>query len=92
MCRFWKYLYPCLLALMLASFNGTTGHAQDIVKVMLKQSAIDQRGDYKFDLMAGRSARVATVYVDGSGAFPWRGHADLCIKSLSELGSNSRPE
>ena len=51
MCGFWTYLFSCLLVLMIASFNGTAVRAQDIVKVMLKQSAIDQRGDYKFDLI-----------------------------------------
>lgn len=51
MCRFLTYLFSCLLVLMIASLNGTAVHAQDIVKVMLKQSAIDQRGDYKFDLI-----------------------------------------
>ena len=40
-------------------------------------------GDFCFDLEAGRAARVATLYVDGSGAFPHRAMADLAVKNLA---------
>lgn len=33
-------------------------------------------GDYRFDLEAGRNAGTATVYIDPTGAFPWRAQAD----------------
>ncbi len=42
-------------------------------------------GDYLFDLQAGKAAGVATVYVDPSGGFPWRDHADTHVTSLIEL-------
>ncbi len=42
-------------------------------------------GDYLFDLQAGREAGVTTVYVDPSGGFPWRDHADTHVTSLVEL-------
>ena len=42
-------------------------------------------GDYRFDLLAGRAAGTATVYVDGSGAFPFADQADLSVRSLVEL-------
>lgn len=43
-------------------------------------------GDYKYDLLAGRAAGTATVYVDPSGAFPFAEHADVAIAKLAELG------
>jgi HAD superfamily hydrolase (TIGR01509 family) len=42
-------------------------------------------GDFLFDLLAGRGAGAATVYVDPSGAFPWAEHADLAVRGLGEL-------
>lgn len=42
-------------------------------------------GDYLFDLQAGRAAGVTTVYVDPTGGFPWRAHADTHVTSLVEL-------
>ena len=42
-------------------------------------------GDYRFDLLAGRAAGTATVYVDASGAFPFAEHADVSVQSLEEL-------
>jgi HAD superfamily hydrolase (TIGR01509 family) len=42
-------------------------------------------GDYLFDLVAGREAGAATVYVDSSGRFPYAGHADICVGNLREL-------
>lgn len=42
-------------------------------------------GDFLFDLQAGRAAGVTTVYVDGSGRFPWREHADVAVESLCQL-------
>jgi HAD superfamily hydrolase (TIGR01509 family) len=47
-------------------------------------------GDYLFDLQAGRAAGAATVYVDASGAFPWREHADLSVRALDALLTDRR--
>lgn len=47
-------------------------------------------GDYLFDLQAGRSAGAATVYVDTSGLFPWREHADLSVRTLDALLGKDR--
>lgn len=44
-------------------------------------------GDYRFDLLAGRAAGTATVYVDLSGGFPFREHADLAVDSLAALAA-----
>jgi phosphoglycolate phosphatase-like HAD superfamily hydrolase len=43
-------------------------------------------GDYLFDLIAGREAGTATVYLDPTGKFQYRERADLCVRSLTELG------
>jgi HAD superfamily hydrolase (TIGR01509 family) len=42
-------------------------------------------GDYRYDLLAGRAAGTATVYVDTSGEFPFAEHADVSVHSLEEL-------
>jgi len=42
-------------------------------------------GDYRFDLLAGRAAGTATVYVDASGEFPFAEHADVSVDSLVAL-------
>jgi HAD superfamily hydrolase (TIGR01509 family) len=42
-------------------------------------------GDYRFDLLAGRAAGTATIYVDTSGEFPFAEHADLSVRSLTEV-------
>ena len=42
-------------------------------------------GDYRYDLLAGRAAGTATIYVDPSGAFPFAEHADVSVRSLAEL-------
>ena len=42
-------------------------------------------GDYRYDLLAGRAAGTATVYVDTRGEFPFAEHADLAVRSLAEL-------
>ena len=42
-------------------------------------------GDYLWDLLAGRAAGATTIYLDSTGAFPHRAHADLCVRSLGEL-------
>ena len=42
-------------------------------------------GDYLFDLVAGKDAGTATVYVDSSGHFPYADRADVCVRSLREL-------
>ncbi len=42
-------------------------------------------GDYLFDLIAGREAGTATVYLDPSGDFQFADRADVCVKDLNEL-------
>jgi HAD superfamily hydrolase (TIGR01509 family) len=44
-------------------------------------------GDYQYDLLAGRAAGIATVYVDPSGAFPFARHADVSVRSLAALAA-----
>jgi HAD superfamily hydrolase (TIGR01509 family) len=63
---------PAGLRLLLMRWGGDAGRA-----VMV--------GDYLFDLQAGRGAGAAVVYVDPSGAFPWREHADVVVRDLVEL-------
>ena len=46
-------------------------------------------GDYLFDLEAGRAAGVRTLYVDVTGTFPFKAHADLSVTALDELLSES---
>ncbi|MHC4446784.1 MAG: HAD family hydrolase [Planctomycetota bacterium] len=42
-------------------------------------------GDYLFDLLAGRAAGTATVYIDETGEFPYAEHADLQVERLDAL-------
>jgi HAD superfamily hydrolase (TIGR01509 family) len=42
-------------------------------------------GDFLFDLLAGRDAGTATVYLDSEGAGRWSAHADVTVTSLAEL-------
>jgi HAD superfamily hydrolase (TIGR01509 family) len=42
-------------------------------------------GDHKFDLLAGRQAKAAAVYLDPQGDFPWKAYADYAITSLEAL-------
>jgi len=42
-------------------------------------------GDYRFDLLAGRAAGTATVYVDTEREFPFAEHADVSVDSLVAL-------
>jgi HAD superfamily hydrolase (TIGR01509 family) len=42
-------------------------------------------GDYVFDLTAGRSAGSTTVYIDPTGEFAWRDHADVSVMALAEI-------
>ena len=42
-------------------------------------------GDYRFDLLAGRAAGTATVYVDTGREFRFAEHADLSVDSLGAL-------
>jgi len=42
-------------------------------------------GDYLFDLIAGREAGTATVYVDPNGGFEYAAKADVCVGHLDEL-------
>ena len=42
-------------------------------------------GDYVCEIVAGRRAGSATVYLDPTGEFPWQDRADLPITTLSEI-------
>lgn len=42
-------------------------------------------GDHKFDLITGKNAKVATVYLDPSGEFPFEADADYAIAHLDTL-------
>ena len=42
-------------------------------------------GDHKFDLITGRNANVATVYLDPEGRFPFQDYADYAITRLDTL-------
>jgi HAD superfamily hydrolase (TIGR01509 family) len=42
-------------------------------------------GDYLFDLVAGREAGTATVYLDPTGEFEYADRADVCIDDLNRL-------
>ena len=42
-------------------------------------------GDHKFDLLAGRNANAASVYLDPTGQFPWKQYADYSVQSLESL-------
>ncbi|MFI5316442.1 MAG: HAD family hydrolase, partial [Myxococcota bacterium] len=44
-------------------------------------------GDYRYDLLAGRAAGTATVYVDRERAFPFAEHADVSVDSLAALAA-----
>ncbi len=37
-------------------------------------------GDHLHDLLAGRNAKTLTVYVDLQGEYPFKDHADICIR------------
>lgn len=42
-------------------------------------------GDFLFDLVAGREAGTATVYLDLAGAAAYRDHADVVVRDLDAL-------
>jgi phosphoglycolate phosphatase-like HAD superfamily hydrolase len=42
-------------------------------------------GDYLFDLLAGRDAGTATVYLDPSGTFEHGAHADVSVRGFDDL-------
>ena len=44
-------------------------------------------GDYRYDLLAGRAAGTATVYVDIRGGFEFAEHADVAVDSLEALAA-----
>jgi len=64
---------------------------QGIHRLLARWSAAPEAavmvGDYRFDLLAGRAAGTATVYVDPEGAFPFREHADVSVDSLEALAA-----
>jgi hypothetical protein len=43
--------------------------------------------DYLFEIVAGRRAGSATVYLDPTGEFPWQDRADLAITTLAEIAA-----
>jgi HAD superfamily hydrolase (TIGR01509 family) len=64
--------------------------AAEGVRLLLQRFGADARsavmvGDHLHDLVAGRGAGAFTVYVDETGTFEFRDHADACVHSLSEL-------
>jgi HAD superfamily hydrolase (TIGR01509 family) len=44
-------------------------------------------GDFLFDMLAGREAGTATIYVHNLGKDDYSAHADLCVRSLEDLVS-----
>ncbi|KAA3604507.1 MAG: HAD family hydrolase [Planctomycetota bacterium] len=58
----------------------------------LPSSAAVMIGNYLFDLQAGHAAGARTVYVDPSGDFPYRDHADDQVRDLRELQALVWPE
>ena len=51
----------------------------------LSPAAAVMTGDHKFDLLAGRNAKAAAVYLDPQGEFPWKAYADYSVTSLEQL-------
>ena len=47
-------------------------------------------GDHKFDLIAGRNAGAAAVYLDPEGNFPWQQYADYSVQRLEKLRALSK--
>jgi HAD superfamily hydrolase (TIGR01509 family) len=39
-------------------------------------------GDYRYDLLAGRAAGIATIHVDHHKDYAWPESSDLCVESL----------
>jgi phosphoglycolate phosphatase-like HAD superfamily hydrolase len=60
------------IRMLLAAWNASPGRS-----VMV--------GDFLFDLIAGREAGTATVYVDPAGRFEYADRADVCVRDLREL-------
>lgn len=48
-------------------------------------------GDHKFDLIAGRNANAAAVYLDPHGEFPWQAYADYSVQMLETLRQLNLP-
>ncbi|MGD1863326.1 MAG: HAD family hydrolase [Phormidesmis sp.] len=48
-------------------------------------------GDHKFDLLTAKNANAAAVYLDPTGEFPWKHHADYSVKSLGALQQLNEP-
>lgn len=63
--------------------------ADGVRKLLAKWNALPQEavmvGDYLFDLIAGREAGTATVYLDPTGRFEYVDRADVCVDNLCRL-------
>lgn len=44
-------------------------------------------GDYLYDLLAGRDAGTATVYLDPTATFEYAEYADVCVTRFDEIVS-----
>ena len=77
---------PCIVGREIAAPKPDPGgihHLLDAWRAAPKDAVMV--GDYHYDLLAGRAAGTATVYVDTSGEFPFEEHADVSVRSLEEL-------
>lgn len=62
----------------------------DGIRVLLARWRVESAaavmvGDFLFDLVAGREANTATVYVDLAGGGAYQAHADVVVGDLGEL-------
>ncbi|XDD45838.1 HAD family hydrolase [Leptospira sp. WS39.C2] len=64
-------------------------HPEGILYLMEKWNASPEEtimiGDYIFDLEAGKSANVETIYIDPTGAFPFIHQATYAVTKLEEI-------
>ncbi len=60
-----------------------------ILQLLTRWNATPERsvmvGDYRFDLEAGKRAGSATVYIDPTGEFAWKAHADVAVTQLGTI-------
>ena len=86
-CRIEAFFKPCCVIGREAALPKP--HPDSVLKLLSHWEAGPEQavvvGDYRFDLLAGRAAGTATVYVDPSGEFPWREHADVQVRGLVAL-------